>query len=88
MELESGPEKDGWNEASQVYGRADYRGAHDRPPVAFAPQYRNLAACRRPMALPYSAISTGCDGPASGRSSIAIMQTAVQAIMIVAAANT
>jgi hypothetical protein len=49
---------------------------------------RNLAACRRPMALPYSAISTGCDGPASGRSSIAIMQTAVQAIMIVAAANT
>ena len=37
---------------------------------------------------PYSAISTGCEGPASGRFSIAIMQTAVQAIMIVAAAKT
>lgn len=39
--------------------------------------------------LPYSAISTGeCEGPASGRSSIAIMHKDPQLTMIVAAPKT
>ena len=78
----------GWGQRSQLTTGDDRR--RDRHSKS------TCISCDKPLwplyipfdRLPYSAISTGREGPASGRSSIAVMHKDAQPIMIVAAAKT
>ena len=92
------PAKHGWRTIRYTTGSAGLRRSQHANDRAWHFQVKAtltgdglVAAYVRSTPMPYSAISTACDwaaGPASGRSSIMIMQTEAQASIAVAAAKT
>jgi hypothetical protein len=72
------------HDSGPVYAPVGFVAVHFRAPLGRDP----VGSTTLRAAVPYSAISTGREGPASGRSSIMIIQRVAQAISAAAAPKT